>query len=64
VNNCVLPSAIREGMTIIFQGRPHRILSITSHRDQVHKRLYLIELKADGERVRLTVREGALIDIV
>jgi endonuclease IV len=63
VNTCVLPSAICEGMTIIYQGRPHRILSITSHRDQVHGRLYHLELETDGERVSLTVREGVEVEV-
>jgi translation elongation factor P/translation initiation factor 5A len=54
---------LRVGQYILYDSRPYRILSITSHRDQVHGRLYHLELMADGERVSLTVREGAALII-
>jgi translation elongation factor P/translation initiation factor 5A len=56
------PKDLRVGDVIMHAGRPYRITAITSHRDQVHKRLYYLELTADGQRVSLTVREGAKIE--
>jgi translation elongation factor P/translation initiation factor 5A len=54
---------LRTGQTIIYKGRPYRILSITSHRSEVWGRIYHLELEADGERVSLTVREGITLEL-
>jgi translation elongation factor P/translation initiation factor 5A len=56
------PKNLKVGDVIMHGGRPYRITAITSHRDQVHGRLYYLELEADEQRVSLTVREGALIN--
>jgi translation elongation factor P/translation initiation factor 5A len=58
-----MPADLRVGQYIIYRSKPHRILSITSQRDQVHGRLYHLELEADGERVSLTVREGVEVEV-
>jgi translation elongation factor P/translation initiation factor 5A len=50
---------LRTGQIILYNSRPHRITAITSHRDQVHGRLYMLELESPSGKVRLTVREGA-----
>jgi translation elongation factor P/translation initiation factor 5A len=58
------PADLRPGQTILYKAKPHRIFSITPQRDQVHGRLYHLELEADGERVSVTVREGAKVETV
>jgi translation elongation factor P/translation initiation factor 5A len=58
------PKDLHTGQVILYNSKPHRILSITSQRDQVHGRIYHLELEADGQRVKLTVREGAVLEMV
>ncbi len=52
---------IQPGDVITYNTKSYRVTVITSHRDQVHGRIYHLELEADGERVSVAVREGALI---
>jgi hypothetical protein len=52
-------STLLPGDKIQYKGKCHTVIAIKSWSDQIHGRVYALDLEAQGKQVRISVVEGA-----
>ena len=56
------PSTLLPGDKILYKGKCHTVVAIKRWSDQIHGRVYALDLEARGKQVRISVVEGTELE--